>query len=149
MSGTFGLELDPARQKEEEIGELRRYIGIFRRYAGLIRTGVYSRLRPKKKTDSLFAWEIRSEDASEALLFAADTDLQSNAKAITWVLTGLQEQSLYRLTCVEPEGFMAGGKQLSGQIYTGTELMRGAFSTAPFSGSVPAALFYFERVDQL
>ncbi len=147
MSGTFGLELDPARLTEKEAEEFRRYAGIFRQYAGLIRTGAYSRLRGERGKDPLFAWEIRSEDASEALVFAAETDPQANAKAVTWYLRGLQEQAQYRLTCVEPEKKTAGGRPLSGRLFTGSELMRGAFSSEPFSGTAPAALFYFERVD--
>ncbi|MBR2562666.1 MAG: GH36 C-terminal domain-containing protein, partial [Eubacterium sp.] len=145
--GTFGLELDPASLAEDETKELRRYIDMYRRYAGLIRTGVYSRLRGKTRKDLLFAWEIRAEDASEALLFAADTDPQANAKAVTWYLRGLQEQTQYRLTCVEPETELVDGRPLSGQLFTGSELMQGAFSTSPFSGTAPAALFYFERVE--
>ena len=147
MGGTFGLELDPASLAEDETKELRRYIDMYRRYAGLIRTGVYSRLRGKTRKDLLFAWEIRSEDASEVLLFAADTDPQANAKAVTWYLRGLQEQTQYRLTCVEPETELVDGRPLSGQLFTGSELMQGAFSTSPFSGTAPAALFYFERVE--
>ena len=145
MSGTFGLELDPARLSEEETEELRRYIGIFRQYAGLIRTGAYSRLRGGNK-DSLFAWEIRAEDASEILVFAAETDPQSNGKAVTWYLRGVEEKAGYRLTCVKPENLAVGGKQLSGQIFTGSELMQGAFATPSFSGTEPAALFHFEQV---
>ena len=146
MSGTFGLELDPARLSENEKEELQRYIGIFRRYAGLIRTGVYSRLRPGTARDSLFAWEIRAEDASDILVFAAETDPQSNGKAVTWFLRGAEERARYRLTCVEPENLAVGGKQLSGQIFTGSELMQGAFATPSFSGTEPAALFHFEQV---
>ncbi len=147
MSGTFGLELDPARLSEEEKEELRRYVGIYRKYAGLIRTGVYSRLRGERGRDPLFAWEIRAEDASEALMFAADTDPQANAKAVTWYLRGLQEQAQYRLTCVEPETVQNGDRTLSGQIFSGAELMQGAFATRPFSGNAPAALYYFERIE--
>ena len=146
MSGTFGMELDPARLSEEEKEELQRYIGIFRRYAGLIRTGVYSRLRPGTARDPLFAWEIRAEDASEVLLFAADTDPQANAKAAAWYLRGLQDAAKYRLTCVEPETVLIGGRPLSGRLYTGSELMQGAFATGPLSGTAPAALYYFERI---
>lgn len=146
MSGTFGLELDPARLSENEKEELQRYIGIFRRYAGLIRTGVYSRLRPGTARDSLFAWEIRAEDASEILVFAAETDPQSNGKAVTWFLRGAEERAWYRLTCVEPENLAVGEKQLSGQIFTGSELMQGAFATPSFSGTEPAALFHFKQV---
>ena len=147
MSGTFGLELDPARLSEQETEELQRYIGIFRRYAGLIRTGIYSRLRPERERDSLFVWEIRAEDASEVLVFAADIDPQANAKAVTLYLRGLQEQAVYRLTCVEPETVRSGSRPLSGQLFTGSELMQGAFSIRPFSGTAPAALFYFERTE--
>ena len=147
MSGTFGLELDPARLSEEETTALRRYIGIFRKYAGLIRTGVYSRLRGESGRDPLFAWEIRAEDASEVRVFAADTDPQAIAKAVTWYLRGLQEQAQYRLTCVEPETEPAGSRPLGGQLFTGSELMHGAFATVPFSGTAPAALFYFKRVE--
>ena len=147
MSGTFGLELDPARLSEKETEELQRYIGIFRQCAGLIRTGAYSRLRPETGRDPLFAWEIRAEDASEVLVFAADTDPQANAKAVTLYLRGLQEQAQYRLTCVEPETVLVGGRPLTGQLYTGSELMQGAFAIVPFSGTAPAALFYFERVE--
>ena len=147
MSGTFGLELDPALLTKEEADEIRRYIAVYRQYAGLIRTGTYSRLRGDRGKDSLFAWQIRAEDASEALLFAAETDPQANAKAVTWYLRGLQEQAQYRLTCVEPEAGPAVCGLFSGLLFTGSELMRGAFSSAPFSGTAPAALFYFERVD--
>ena len=147
MSGTFGLEFDPARLTEEEAEELRRYIGIYRQYAGLIRTGIYSRLRGERGRDTLSAWEIRAEDASEALLFAAETDPQANAKAVTWYLRGLEEQARYRLTCVEPETESDEGGPLSGRLFTGSELLQGGFSTKPFSGTVPAALFYFKRVE--
>ena len=147
MSGTFGLELDPARLSEKEIKELRRYIGIFREYAGLIRTGVYSRLRGERGRDPLFAWEIRAEDDSEILMFAADTDPQANAKAVTWYLRGLQEQAQYRLICIEPETASVSGRPLSGQVFSGSELMQGAFATAPFTGTAPAALYYFERIE--
>lgn len=147
MSGTFGLELDPARMTEGEAEELRRFISIYRQYAGLIRTGAYSRLRGEGGRDTLYAWQIRAEDDSEVLLFAAELDPQANAKAITWYLRGLQEQVLYRLTCVEPEEDPDGRGQFTGRLFTGAELMRGAFSSGPFSGTAPAALFCFERVD--
>ena len=148
MSGTFGLELDPARLTEAETEELRRYISIYRQYAGLISTGIYSRLRGELGKNSLFAWQIRAEDASEVLLFAAETDPQANAKAVTWYMRGLSEQARYRLTCVEPESHPAACGKLSGQLFTGSELMRGAFSSAPLSGTAPAAMFYFEQVDR-
>ena len=143
MSGTFGLELDPSRLSAEEKEDLRRYAALYRQYAALIRTGIYIRLRGGKG-DSLYAWEIRTEDASEALVFAAETDPQANAKAVILSVKGLQEQAEYRLAHAET-GLPEEGTR-TGQVFTGAELKNGAFAVRPFTGTAPAALFYFERI---
>ena len=146
MSGTFGLELDPAAMSEEEKKEVRRYIDLYRRHAGLIRTGIYHRLRPDNDRDSLYAWEICAADGSGALLFAAETDPQANPKALTFYLRGLQDEARYRLVSAETGSDSESGLPLPGEIYTGAELMNGAFAIRPFTGKVPAAMYCFERI---
>ena len=118
MGGTFGYELDPADLSDEEKEEVRREIEDYERFSPLVQSGLYYRLTNPMKDDA-GAWEIVSEDGSEALVTAVMVKVHANMPNTYIRLKGLTRGCFYRnedtLQCYPSDALMDSGFPLPGE----------------------------------
>lgn len=140
MAGTFGYELDPARLTAEEKETVRGQIARFHELQDLIREGDYYRL------GSGSAWELVSEDKSEALLSFVLVNPTSNPKPNHIRLKGLNPDARYRVAWAD---FHESGAKLPHEIsrtFTGTALMYGGYTLPILFGDYPAVQILFKQI---
>ena len=97
MSGTFGYELNPRNLTEQEKEEIRQQIKDFHKDYWVIQKGTYYRLTDERKESWYTAWEIVSEDQTQAIVNLVVTDIHANPEFPYVKVRGLKKQSLYRL----------------------------------------------------
>ena len=140
MAGTFGYELDPARLTAEEKETVRGQIARFHELQDLIREGDYYRL------GSGSAWELVSEDKSEALLSFVLVNPTSNPKPNHIRLKGLNPDARYRVAWAD---FHESGAKLPHEIsrtFTGTALMYGGYTLPILFGDYPSVQILFKQI---
>ena len=140
MAGTFGYELDPARLTAEEKETVRGQIARFHELQDLIREGDYYRL------GSGSAWELVSEDRTEALLSFVLVNPTSNPKPNHIRLKGLNPDARYRVAWAD---FHESGAKLPHEIsrtFTGTALMYGGYTLPILFGDYPAVQILFKQI---
>ncbi len=139
MSGTFGYEMNPAKLSDAEKREIRRQILKRNKYAGLIHGGDYYRLTSPYKKDQqegadVAAWEIASEDGSEALVSAVILQIHCNRPVSYVRLRGLTSGALYK-------------EEISGKIYPADALMETGLPMPIEMGEYLAYQWHFERMN--
>lgn len=140
MAGTFGYELDPARLTAEEKETVRGQIARFHELQDLIRKGDYYRLNDGS------AWELVSEDKSEALLSFVLVNPTSNPKPNHIRLKGLNPDARYRVAWAD---FHESGAKLPHEIsrtFTGTALMYGGYTLPILFGDYPSVQILFKQI---
>ena len=140
MAGTFGYELDPAKLGAEEKETVRGQIARFHELQDLIREGDYYRL------GSGSAWELVSEDKSEALLSFVLVNPTSNPKPNHIRLKGLNPDARYRVAWAD---FHESGAKLPHEIsrtFTGTALMYGGYTLPILFGDYPSVQILFKQI---
>ena len=140
MAGTFGYELDPAKLTAEEKETVRGQIARFHELQDLIREGDYYRLNDGS------AWELVSEDKSEALLSFVLVNPTSNPKPNHIRLKGLNPDARYRVAWAD---FQESGAKLPHEIsrtFTGAALMYGGYTLPILFGDYPAVQILFKQI---
>ena len=140
MAGTFGYELDPAKLTLAEKETVRGQIARFHELQDLIREGDYYRLNDGS------AWELVSEDRSEALLSFVLVNPTSNPKPNHIRLKGLNPDARYQVAWAD---FHESGAKLpheESRTLTGTALMRGGYTLPILFGDYPAVQILFKQV---
>ena len=140
MAGTFGYELDPARLTAEEKETVRSQIARFHELQDLIRKGDYYRLNDGS------AWELVSEDKSEALLSFVLVNPTANPKPNHIRLKGLNPDARYRVAWAD---FHESDEKLPHEIsrtFTGTALMYGGYTLPILFGDYPAVQILFKQI---
>lgn len=140
MAGTFGYELDPARLTAEEKETVRGQIARFHELQDLIREGEYYRLNDGS------AWELVSEDKSEALLSFVLVNPTANPKPNHIRLKGLNPDARYRVAWAD---FHESDEKLPHEIsrtFTGTALMYGGYTLPILFGDYPAVQILFKQI---
>lgn len=140
MAGTFGYELDPARLTAEEKETVRGQIARFHELQDLIWEGEYYRLNDGS------AWELVSEDKSEALLSFVLVNPTANPKPNHIRLKGLNPDARYRVAWAD---FHESDEKLPHEIsrtFTGTALMYGGYTLPILFGDYPAVQILFKQI---
>lgn len=140
MAGTFGYELDPTRLTAEEKETVRGQIARFHELQDLIWEGEYYRLNDGS------AWELVSEDKSEALLSFVLVNPTANPKPNHIRLKGLNPDARYRVAWAD---FHESDEKLPHEIsrtFTGTALMYGGYTLPILFGDYPAVQILFKQI---
>ena len=117
MLGSYGLELDPTKLREEEKEEIKKEICDYKKYASLIKDGDFYRLLD---TNEASCCMVVSCDKSKALLIAVNRLSHGNPVDRYVKLNGLDEDKTYKIN----------NKLLSGKILkNGGFLIPFTFST--------------------
>lgn len=95
MSGTFGYELDLTKISEDEKQMIKEQVKRYKELALLILDGRYYRLSNPYQ-DEVTAWQYISEDQTEVLLNAVQTELHSNMAPVYIKLKGLKSGAVYK-----------------------------------------------------
>lgn len=96
MAGSFGYEMDLQKLSAEEKEEVKEQVRLYDKYYDLVHEGDYYRLTAPGEKDYM-AWELVSEDKSEALLSVVITGAEGNP-CPKWVrFQGLDPQAQYQL----------------------------------------------------
>ena len=133
MSGTFGYELNPRNLTEQEKEEIRQQIKDFHKDYWVIQKGTYYRLTDERKESWYTAWEIVSEDQTQAIVNLVVTDIHANPEFPYVKVRGLKKQSLYRL-------------EETGQYFDGAALINGGYTFEAMIGVYPAVRLHFTEV---
>jgi alpha-galactosidase len=97
MAGSLGFELDVNEMSVEEKAVVKRQIDTFKEKYDLFQNGLYYRLTDPFEQEDYHAWEIVSEDRSEALVSAATMHAGYNYPSYILKVRGLKEDAWYRL----------------------------------------------------
>ena len=132
MSGTFGYELDPKKLSETEKDKIRKQVAEYHKYAELINHGLYYRLSNPFE-DSIAAWEMFAEDASEALIFVVCLEIHGNMTVNYVRLRGLKKDCFYR-------------DEESGKVYPANALMQIGLPVPVEMGEYRSYRWHFVKV---
>lgn len=129
--GTYGLELDVTKMKDDEKAEIARQIEEFKKYYELIQRGDYYRLlSPFTPEESLFcAWETVKPDGSEALVCTVRYETDACTAPEFLRVKGLVKNKWYRIN---------GGAEK----YLGSALMNVGFKIPYDFFTYPSRLFH-------
>ena len=130
MAGIFGYEMDLGTLSETEKETVREQIKKYRRYAPLIQNGLYYRLSNPFE-DETAAWEIISEDGTEALVSVVMLEIHGNMTVNYVRLKGLESGRSYR-------------EEESGCIYDADTLMEIGIPMPMKGGEYQAYQYYFK-----
>ncbi len=133
MSGVFGYELDLCKLTEEEKEEIRDQIRKYHQYAFLLQNGDFYRLS-NPFTEEAAAWEMVSEDKSEALVQVVMLQIHGNMPTLYIRLKGLERGKLYR-------------EEESGKVYPADILMEAGLPILAEPGDFQGMRMHFVRVD--
>ena len=97
MTGSFGYELDVNKMTDEEKTEVKKQINDFKEKYDLIQNGLYYRLTNPFEQDEYYAWEIVSEDKTEALVCVVTMHVGYNYPSYILKVRGLKKDAWYRL----------------------------------------------------
>ena len=97
MAGSFGYELDVNELSAEEKAVVRAQIENFKEKYDLIQNGLYYRLTNPFEQEGYHAWEIVSEDRTEALVSVVTMHVGYNFPSYILKVRGLKKDSWYRL----------------------------------------------------
>lgn len=135
MSGNLGLELDPAHLTDDEKAYAKEQIGFYKQVRHLVQDGEY-RLLTTPFTSNWPAWQFKSKDSSEALLFAFQKLAEANVVIPPVKAKGLVENALYEVT--------GPGLKID-QPLTGAYLMQIGL-TPRFTSDFDAQIYHLKRV---
>lgn len=116
MAGSFGYEMDLQKLSPEEKEEVKEQVRLYDKYYKLVHEGDYYRLTAPGEKDYM-AWELVSEDKSEALLSVVITGAEGNP-CPKWV----------RFKGLDPE---AGYQLEDGTVRRGSDLMYAGLPVSP------------------
>lgn len=116
MAGSFGYEMDLQKLSPEEKEEVKEQVRLYDKYYKLVHEGDYYRLTAPGEKDYM-AWELVSEDKSEALLSVVITGAEGNP-CPKWV----------RFKGLDPE---AGYQLEDGTVRRGSDLMYAGLPISP------------------
>jgi alpha-galactosidase len=91
------VELDVNEMSVEEKAVVKRQIDTFKEKYDLFQNGLYYRLTDPFEQEDYHAWEIVSEDRSEALVSVATMHAGYNYPSYILKARGLKEDAWYRL----------------------------------------------------
>lgn len=140
MAGTFGYELDPAKLTAKEKETVRGQIARFHELQDLIRVGDYYRLNDGS------AWELVSEDRSEALLSFVLVNPTSNPKPNHIRLKGLNPNARYRVAWADFHESKAKLPHAADRTFTGAALMNGGYTLPLLLGDYPSVQILFKQI---
>lgn len=95
MPGTFGYELDLGKLSDDEKEEVKLQVKTYKKFAKLIADGDYYRLSNPNE-DIVAAWDIVSEDKSEALVSAVMQEIHGNMPYSFVKVYGLESGANYK-----------------------------------------------------
>lgn len=95
MPGTFGYELDLGKLSDDEKEEVKLQVKTYKKFAKLIANGDYYRLSNPNE-DIVAAWDIVSEDKSEALVSAVMQEIHGNMPYSFVKVYGLESGTNYK-----------------------------------------------------
>ncbi len=128
--GTYGIELDINKMTQEEKQEIKRQIVEFKKYYSLIQYGEYYRLQgPFEQNKFHCAWEVATEDGSEALVACVRHGNESGFVHEIIKLKGLIPDKYYNIN---------GGKEK----YLGLALMEQGLAMEYDFFAYPARLYH-------
>ena len=113
MSGTFGYELDLSTLSDTEKEMVKEQVATFKSHYDVIQDGLYYRLTAPTN-EAFMAWEMVSEDASEALVSVVNTKVFANGAGRIVKLKGLAADKDYTVTGLE--GIFSGEVLMNGGI---------------------------------
>lgn len=133
MWGTFGYELDPRRFTEQERAAVKEQVAEYHRSYDLIRNGDLYRLISPFDNPNLAAWEIVSEDRSEAVVTLVTIKSEQHRNLIIR-LRGLERERMYRTS-------------LNGEIMSGALLMNAGIAVhGMFGGNGESLCIHISEV---
>lgn len=101
LAGTFGYELDVTRISEADRSMIPAQVKMYHSYSDLVRNGDYYRLLSADTDRKWDAWEVVSEDKSEALVTVVRVLNEANVKSKRLRLKGLDAHKTYRVACFD------------------------------------------------
>lgn len=134
MAGTFGYELDLGKLSEQEKEEIRQQVSVFRKHARLLQYGTYYRLTNPFE-EAVGAWEMVSEDQSEAILNVVMLEIHGNMTVSYVKMAGLDAGAFYK-------------EEKTGKVYSGSSLMKAGLPIPVENSEYCAYQYYFEKVSE-
>lgn len=131
MPGTFGYELDLAKLSDDEKEEVKLQVKTYKKFAKLIADGNYYRLSNPNE-DIVAAWDIVSEDKSEALVSAVMQEIHGNMPYSFVKVYGLESGANYK-------------DADTGMIYSADALMEFGLPIKDVMGAYNSYLWYLVR----
>lgn len=128
MFGTFGYELDLAKQSQEILAEMKLQIATMKQYRALLQFGRFYRLSSPFESD-ITAWMVVSDAQDEAIVAWYRPLNVVNAPYSRLPLSGLLCGAEYVLSLLE------GTRQIGS--FTGQELMKIGLQTSDGSCGIP------------
>lgn len=98
LSGTFGYELDITKLSTEDRKIIPEQIKLYKKFSDLVRNGEYWRIASYQENNEYDAWMSISKDKKKALLTFIQVLNRPNYKSRNIKLTGLKEDSKYKIT---------------------------------------------------
>ena len=131
MPGTFGYELDLGKLSDDEKEEVKLQVKTYKKFAKLIADGDYYRLSNPNE-DIVAAWDIVSEDKSEALVSAVMQEIHGNMPYSFVKVYGLESGANYK-------------DADTGMIYSADTLMEFGLPIKDVMGAYNSYLWYLVR----
>ncbi len=124
MFGHMGVEADPAKMTDAERVVLKAHIALYRRFRHLVDTGVFS--VGGQPDPGVRLWQLTAPDRAEALALIFRCDEAAKPFAPATPLRGLDPQTNYRLTLLEPWPKPAAGLMRNADLWRDRPVLCGS-----------------------
>jgi alpha-galactosidase len=124
MFGHMGVEADPAKMSASERDVLKAHIALYKRLRHLVGDGDFSLGRQADAGVRL--WQLTAPDRSEALALIFRCDEAAKPFTPPTRLRGLDPNTDYRLTLLEPWPKAAAGLMQNADVWRGRPVLSGA-----------------------
>lgn len=108
LFGHMGIELDPVKESDQEKAGFAKYVALHKQYRHLLHSGITYRI----ESDDPQAQKIHAvvaQDARQALLMVAQTEMPTYAHSGILRIPGLTTQTHYRVNIIaQPDNFHNG-----------------------------------------
>lgn len=149
MFGHMGVEADPAKMSAGERDVLKAHIALYKRFRHLVAHGVFS--IGGQPDPGVRVWQLTASDRNEALALIFRCDEAAQAFAAPTPLRGLDPNTDYRLTLLDPWPKPAASLMRNEDAWRAQPVLRGAVLmqhgvTLPLVHPETAWLVHLEKV---
>jgi alpha-galactosidase len=124
MFGHMGVEADPAKMTDGERAVLKAHIALYKRLRHLVEAGAFS--VGGQSDPGVRAWQLTAPDRGEALALIFRLDESVKPFTPPTPLRGLDPNTDYRLTLLEPWPKAAAALMRKADVWRGRPVLRGA-----------------------